>query len=216
MTGINRDTIDAIDDRIQNQKKKSPDPEEGIIVSVLKPICKVQVKGSTQLKTVRCDNSPDVDVGKRCLIQQIPRSKKYVIISVFASNNLPNNSTPQSSFELFPPNNIVVASNFGNAITVNWDTPPQQAVTFEVQTNTSAIDSGAVTAYLTRGSQLEIPSFTPLYIRVRSISQEFKYSAWSDWILGTPGVSIGTLVEPLCFDGEILFLAGDVLMIGVP
>lgn len=194
--GVNmRDTISTIDDRIE--LKKSREPEEGIIVSVAKPWCNVQVKGSINFRPVRCDNNPDVEVGKHCLIQYVPKSKRYVITCIFANNTLTNN-IDQSKFELFPPNNIITSSELYNTITVRWDAVPQQAVVFEVQTNTSAIESGATTITTTRGSEVNINSLINLYIRVRSIASTFLKSSWSDWVSGTPGtISVSLALDNL-------------------
>lgn len=183
------DDVDAVKDIVK--RTKNPEAEEAIIVSVAKPFCKVQTKGSVQFKTIRCDSNPDVEVGKRCLIQRLPKSPKYVILSVFSNNTLTNNKA-NNAFELFPPSNISVSGNIPGIISVKWDSPPQQPVVFEVQTNTSAIDSGAVQVALNRGSELQISSLVPLYIRIRSVAADFHTSSWSSWYPATPGAAAAT------------------------
>lgn len=210
-----KDLVDTIDDRQKHNLPK--EAEEGIIFSLNGKTASVRVKGSTDLKKVSFNNTPDVKVGNRCLIQWVQKSKKYVMITVFSTSNV-GNPTSQNNFQLFPPNNLTLSGNLPNTILVSWDVPPQQDLTFAVQTNTSAIDSGATTVGMTRGGQLMIHTTTPLYVRVRSVTSNFKYSAWSVWGLGTPGPDFSHITtakyEPLCFDGEILFLDGDVVMIG--
>jgi len=178
-----RDEIAGIDDRILAHKPRPP--EEGFIVSIGGKVARVQVKGSTAFKYVSVDNAPGVEVGKRCLIQWIPLSKKYVMLTVFASSAL-TDAVPQRTFELFPPSNFSLNTPITNIIMATWDTPPQQAVVFEVQTNSSASDSGATTVLKTRGGQALIYATTTTYVRVRSISADFHYSAWSDWLSETP------------------------------
>lgn len=204
-----RSDIDAIDRRVSALKNR--DPKEGRIVSVEGRIAKVRPKGSSLLRAVYCDESRSVEPGKRCIFQWLPESKKYVMLTVFSDNNSTDNYL-RSKYELFPPGGVQVVSGIlPSAFEMRWNTPPQQPVTFEVESNTSVSEIGTTARGTTRAGGMLIYTNNPLYVRVRSIAENFQKSAWSTWLLGTPGSASGvTGITGDCCGVEDFTDLGDV------
>lgn len=194
MSNLKRtDLIGTIDDRIKF--KERPTFEEGVIISVFGNIAKVRTKGTSQIRNVEKDNTNTDDVGKNCLIYWSQKSGKYMLIALGASNTasppvtVNTGSGQTGGLQLFPPDNFsVLTTEIPDIIVAKWNSPVQRPVAIEVQTNTIASDSGATTDIIQRGAYALIQSSVNLYVRARAIGENFTYSSWTDWILGTPGV----------------------------
>lgn len=162
-------------------------PIEGVIISVTPAIALVQPIGSFHAIPCKHDLGAGTWVGKRCTVAFIPQRKQYVIQSVFsAPSTVASPDQNPTAFELSPPSNLVSSSVLSGCVLLTWDCPPQQDITFQVQWNTSASDSGASNRY-TRGGQLIIEAAATTYFRLRSITIDWHYSSWTDWGNDDPG-----------------------------
>lgn len=178
------DFIDAIDQRI---KQKVTDTfSEGVIVSVLPRFVRVKLTGSSRTVTAYYDSGMALEKGKRVFITWSKQQGRYVVMSSFdalGSNAATANRNP-ADFQLSPPSNVTIKV-FPKALGVTWDDPVAQVLAYEIQSNSSATDVGATSELVTRGIFLK-PTTTQTYFRVRSITTDFRYSSWSDWVNGTP------------------------------
>lgn len=164
------------------------DESEGIIISVGPVIALVQPVGSSHSVPCQFDVGSGASVGKRCTFKWIPQRKSYFIQSVFGRSGTivsPDQSPP--AFELSPPSNLVHDDSLPNCILLRWDCPPQQDITFQVQYNATATDVGASDHY-TRAGEAVIPTTDdPTWFRIRSITEGWRYSSWTDWGSESPG-----------------------------
>lgn len=99
-------------------------------------------------------------------------------------------------FEMHPPSNFSVTAHQG-LIVAEWEGWSGQTLCFDVQHNSTASETSAVTFY-TRGSYLLYPTtvVTTRHVRVRTIRYDVAayvayYSGWTPWASATsaPGVS---------------------------
>jgi hypothetical protein len=188
------DIIDAIDSRIDRRVK---DPFiEGVIVNVGPQLCRVRPRNSQTSYEAYYQPGVGVETNKSCLIAWVKERGKYVVVTVFSVPGSPSySSKPATSYEFAPPSNIRILTTIPGHLVVAWDVPPQQPATFEVQTNTSAADAGATTVAVTRGAYAIVAAAALTYARVRSVSDAFEYSTWSDWYSATPVSSPLTVSE---------------------
>src|SRR5690606_12049774 len=101
---------------------------------------------------IDCEYDPQagVAVNKRCTFEWVPGRNKYVIKSVFnPPQELLTPDQNRAAFELSPPSGLSHSNAVPNCILALWNVPPQRAVAFEVQINTSASEEGA-DSYFTR------------------------------------------------------------------
>lgn len=134
-------------------------------------------------------SAKDVSVGNRCLCVRPKTSAKWVVLGSFGTAQtgyLPQRS-PEDGYEIYPPGNILAVDAIPGSCMWSWYAPPEKAVVFEVQTNTTAVESGAVTELRTRGSYYIKSSSVNLFLRVRSIQSDYNHSAWSSWYECAPG-----------------------------
>jgi hypothetical protein len=187
------DIIDAIDSRIDRRVK---DPFiEGVIVNVGPQLCRVRPRNSQTSYEAYYQPGVGVETNKSCLIAWVKERGKYVVVTVFSVPGSPSySSKPATSYEFAPPSNIRILTTIPGHLVVAWDVPPQQPATFEVQTNTSAADAGATTVAVTRGAYAIVAAAASTYARVRSVSDAFEYSTWSDWYSATPSASYSLTV----------------------
>lgn len=188
MISISRnDIIATIDDRIDRKDKKNF--EEGTVIAVYSGVAKVKVFGTTQVRDAQTDKLTNDDVGKSCLIYKSKVTGKYLLVGIFSQNAVSSSAKTQA-LELFAPANfITLTSTIPDIIIAKWDSPIQRPVVIEVQSNTIEDEIGATSEAIQRGAYAFIESTTNLYLRARSIGEDFSYSAWTDWILGSPGVA---------------------------
>lgn len=138
-------------------------------------------------------SAKDVSVGNRCLCVRPKTSAKWIVLGSFGTAQtgyLPQRS-PEDGYEIYPPNNLTAESIIPGCCLWHWDSPPEKPIVFEIQTNTTAVESGAVTQIRTRGSYFIIDSEDNLFIRVRSITSAYSFSSWSDWVECAPGSGSG-------------------------
>lgn len=176
--------IDTIRDETRKAAPKFP---EGVIVGKNAVIAYVQRASSSQI--IPCDYDPKqgVEEGKRCTYRWVPGRNKYVIESVFSTaRSIQSGDQDKAAFELSPPSNLQSSDAVGGCILLIWDAPPQQNITFEVQVNTSASESGA-SLYRTRAGGILLPAAATTYFRVRSVTENWRYSAWTVWASEDPG-----------------------------
>jgi hypothetical protein len=187
-----RNIVKVIDER-QDKRSKREKPKEGKVLNVGPTLAYVQLVGSATPVPCAYDPQSGVAAGKRVAVQWIQNARKYVITGVYgtASGGISASDQAAANFELSPPSNFIADDGLPSSIVVTWDAPPQQDVTFELQQNTTPDEAGAVTppGGITRGAMLIVQTDIPLYFRIRSISQDFRYSAWSDWQTSAPGPS---------------------------
>lgn len=179
-----RDEIDAIDDRIDAKVK--PSFIEGTVISVQPRYVRVRVSGSSRSVNVYYSETSPPGVGEHAMASLSKQENKYVLQAAWQGTGSRaglGNRKPED-FALAPPNNLAAVALPG-AIIVQWDDPVAQVLAFEVQTNTSGVDAGATSFIVTRG-MVSIPTPTALYARVRSVTTDFRYSSWSDWVHATP------------------------------
>lgn len=194
--------------------KKNPKPKEGTILNVTPTLAYVQRVGSTATYPCEYDAGQGVATGKRCTIQWVAGRKHYVVGTVYGQSKIIN-AEDQGLFELAPPSNLRALDGLAGSLLAAWDVPAQLDCLFEVELSGVTV-TGVTSVMKTRGGEFVYPYDTPVYLHVRSVNKTFQSSSWSNWLLVTPGIGGGGgYAEPVCFDGEILFLYGDVLMMGV-
>ena len=178
------DDIDAIDERID--AKSSPPFINGVVISVQPRYVRIRSAGSSRSVNAYYNGSAPPNVGDKCMAALSPQENKYVLVTAYQGQGSRSGIGNRQSedFALAPPSNLA-ANPIPEGIVVKWDDPVAQSVAFELQTNDSGVDLGATTYIVTR-SGLVIPSTEILYVRVRSISKDFRYSSWSDWVSATP------------------------------
>lgn len=138
-------------------------------------------------------SAKDVSVGNRCLCVRPKTSAKWIVLGSFGTSQigyLPQRS-PEDGYEIYPPDNLTAESIIPGCCLWHWDSPPEKPIVFEIQTNTTAVESGAVTELKTRGSYYIVDSEDNLFIRVRSITSTYNKSSWSDWVECGPGTGSG-------------------------
>lgn len=153
--------------------------------------------------------------GNRCIAIRPRTSQYWIILASFGTRktgyvqNVPTDETTQ----LFPPQNFGVITTLPGFLIYHWDSPPQKAVAFEIQSSTDGIDEHGLTTFTTRGGYYIISSTVTTYIRVRSIDSTFKASIWTAWLQATPDPPIYQIIQD---DGISLiprtvinFIAGD-------
>lgn len=187
-----RDVIDVIDDRV---RRAGYQPWKGLVVFVGPSKALVVRDGTTTPVPCSYSLQDGVAVGKRCVVDWVP-GRQLVITSVSSANNTiePGDQAP-GSLELFAPNNIATSSALPACILVTWDVPPQLSVTFEVQRNSSAIESGATRVASTRGGLYIDTGGDPAYFRVRSVTSLWRVSGWSAWVSGIPGTAVDAVIH---------------------
>lgn len=200
-----RDLLDVIHDA---SKATAYRAREGVILAVSPVRATVQRVGSFTPIECEYDPSMGVVVGKRCVVDWI-QGRRYVIISVYGtSGSIQSGDQTTGSLELAPPSSLETSSVLSGCILLTWDAPPQQVVTFEIQRNTIASESGALIVAMTRGSSYIDTVGETAHFRVRSVTSAWKRSGWSSWVSGNPGTA---LTELTFFNQVISDHSGDVL-----
>jgi hypothetical protein len=168
--------------------------EEGVVTASLPNGAQVRVSGSSQTQFVQLSKGSEVDVGDRVVLVRPARRQQWVIVGAFSGQQKGESVSgePVATFELHPPDVISTTSSVAGSAMVTWNVPTQQPVAIEVQTNSSAIEAGAVVALLTRGSYAIIPTDIDIYVRLRTISNNGLISSFTDWLSLSPASSISS------------------------
>lgn len=195
---------------------------EGVILSITPSGALVKLGGSSQAQEANVVKGTDIQTGDYCILVRPQRSSRWIVLACYTAAIIGRvvAGGPNKAFELSPPNSPTSLEVIPGAILYSWDVPAQQPVVFEVQTNTDEIEAGATSVLTTRGAYAIIPSDVHLYCRVRSVSTDFEYSSWSEWLLCEPGEASASSAtdlsnvliecdEPICCDGEFVIVPED-------
>lgn len=197
------DIISVIDERIR-KKLKASSIQEARILNIGPRFAKIQIAGSAGIEDAFYDISAKIEAGDYCLVAWSPQRNHFVVLTAFNAPGSQTNLMTRrlTSMELAPPSGVEAHNYIPGTIIVEWNAPPQQAVAFEIQTNTTAVESGSSTQLVTRGSYAIVETSVQLYARVRSISSDFEYSSWSPWVTATPdsALDIGTILRLIEYD----------------
>lgn len=178
--------IDVIHDKIQSTKVYKP--RKGVIIAVRAQTALVRPVGSATTVPCAFDPQQGVEVDKVCTYIWVQGRKEYVIQSVFSpKSTILSPDQNKTAFELSPPSNLVHDDSLPGCVLLIWDCPPQQDITFEVMYNSSAAEASAQTMR-TRAGTAVIPTVDdPTYFRIRSVTEDWKYSSWTEWGSESPG-----------------------------
>lgn len=157
---------------------------EGTVIAVGYTDIQVQPKGSTRV--IPCEKHPDAEVGDLCTILWVQKSKKYIISSILRKHKTVKISTSADPGIAFAPPTDLTATGINGGVLVQWNVAVSQIATYELQQNTSAIETGATTIATTNSGEWTVITATPLYFRIRSVFTDFQVSSWTSWVLGTP------------------------------
>ena len=172
---------DVVSKQVKGAQPK--DSGHGIVLSVGLTLATVRVKGASGTQDCYFDPRNPPSSGDQCALARPLGSDRWIITSSYVTprGGRGLGTGKPADFELAPPADIHDVQAVPGAILAAWNAPPQQAVTFEVQTNFIADEDEASTVLKTRGSYAVIPSVDALFVRVRSITSDFHYSSWSAW-----------------------------------
>lgn len=178
--------IDVIHDKIQSTKVYKP--RKGVIIAVRAQTALVRPVGSATTIPCAFDPQQGVEVDKVCTYIWVQGRKEYVIQSVFSpKSTILSPDQNKTAFELSPPSNLVHDDSLPGCVLLIWDCPPQQDITFEVMYNSSAAEAGAQTMRTRAGTAVIPTADDPTYFRIRSVTEDWKYSSWTDWGSESPG-----------------------------
>lgn len=170
--------------KIMLEKNQIADIAEGILQDVQNLTARVSFVGNPVSQEAFILQGAIVSVGNRCLCVRPKSSSKWIVLGSFGTRQTGYSPQirPEDGYEIYPPGNLVPHSIIPGCCMWSWNSPAEKAVIFEVQTNTTADEDGAVTMLKTRGSMYIVNSEVNLFIRVRSITSTYKLSSWSAWV----------------------------------
>lgn len=161
----------------------------GVIQTINGPSATVFMNGAAGGVVATIASNVNARAGDNCIMVRPRKTQSWIIMA--AHNWSMTHSGDQADYKssgLVPaPENIRTNSSVAGNIVVEWDADRDNIVVYEVQTNTAADEVGADSLLTTRGSFAIINTSSSLYVRVRAISTDGRFSEWTNWVLGTPG-----------------------------
>lgn len=130
--------------------------------------------------------------GDRVIVARVDDNPEWIILTriLDTSEHGLHSSPTLGRNEMHPPSNFTVTGAMGMVI-AQWDAWTGNTVCWEIQHNSSAVETGATTFY-TRGSYFIYPSVTAAtrYVRVRAVRYDPDlhaawYSSWTGWASDT-------------------------------
>ncbi len=175
--------LDAFDRLMRD--KNIPELSEGTVTTANENVAWIKFGGSGQAQQADYIGA-GVKSGDRCIAARVSRNARWVIIGTYSSNRTSSNPSARAIDLYAPPTDLVSKTVPGFAIW-EWQAPvATNAVAFEIQTNSSASETGATATLITRGSYYFESASADRYARVRMVTLDFKYSNWTSWVSCTP------------------------------
>lgn len=212
MRRIGSTGFDAVEKIIDG--KQIRDIDFGICVNVNVNGIRVRLAGSSNTQDAITVSGMQIQTGDQVVLVRPRTQNQWIAIGAVGTNeigSLATNVPTRDNYELAVPNNIRVGPSIRGCCVLVWDSPPQQAIAFELQTNTVKISTGADNVLTTYGAYCIIESDTDLYMRVRSVSTDFRRSGWSEWTLVPATPLPATVIETVTYWGEVITYNGEVV-----
>lgn len=179
----------------------------GIVKYVTGNTAMIQIGGSSNLLPAVFNKDNPPAAGSEVALIRVIGQQKWVVATQYGtqrSGNVVGGSTEGSGIvpsayvadKPYTPVGLIAKPQPG-AVLFEWQGIVASTNIFEVQTSVLGADSDAVTVLLTHGSYYTRQATGSIYVRVRSVSPDFRYqSAWTTFVNGTSLADPGYIVGP--------------------